>query len=56
MSIQRSLTETIGQAVVDSPITLGYRRGDRFRQAAMNEDVLTVTGDNAPDEELPNRE
>jgi hypothetical protein len=22
----------------------------------MNEDVLTVTGDNAPDEELPNRE
>src|SRR5256885_10778662 len=56
MSISGSLAGPIEQAVVDSPITLGYRRGDPFRQAAMNEDVLTVTGDNAPDEELPNRE
>jgi transcriptional regulator with XRE-family HTH domain len=56
MSISGSLAGPLEQAVVDSPITLGYRRGDRIRQAAMNEDVLTVTGDNAPDEELPNRE
>src|SRR5215475_9144005 len=56
MSIKRSLPCRFLQTLVDSPVTLGYRRGDPFRQAGMNEDVLIVTVDNAPDEDVPNRE
>src|SRR5262252_7611376 len=56
MSIKRSLPCRFPQTLVDSPVTLGYRRGDPFRQAGMNKDVLIVTVDNAPDEDVPNRE
>jgi transcriptional regulator with XRE-family HTH domain len=51
-----SLPGRVGRALVDAPITGGYRRGGPFSQATTDEDTQNVTGDNVPDEEPPNRE